>query len=77
MTYIDTYSRDRKLLHRFIMYESGDISTPEGGLSESGKRHGKWQSLIQEPDGSNARMQSAWNWYGEQLTEGEWELRNK
>jgi len=77
VTYIDTYSRDYELLHRLIMYDSGDISTAEGGFSESGKRHGKWQSRIQEPDGSNSRIQSDWYWYGELIAEGEWELRNK
>lgn len=38
-----------------------------GPLSPSGKRHGEWTS-------SGRRR---WYWYGDEISEGEWHLRNK
>lgn len=45
----------------------------EGGMSESNKPHGKWKYTCFEP----FWKKEVWYWYGEEITEGEWHLRNK
>jgi hypothetical protein len=42
-----------------------------GPVSQTGKAHGKWTSRI------GASWKYVWYWYGEQVSEGEWHLRNK
>lgn len=44
----------------------------EGGFSETGKQHGRWESYS-----GDYRTKYEWFWYGEPVTEGEWHLRNK
>lgn len=60
-----------------------------GGFSESGKMHGHWEHSVLSPDdptvwefrgykGSKYMLaRDVWYWYGEEITEGEWHLRNK
>lgn len=48
--------------------------TAEGPMSDSGRMHGKWTFWNLRND---ARTQPKWYWYGEEITEGEWHLRNK
>jgi hypothetical protein len=45
----------------------------EGPVSASGKWHGETKTTIWEP----FKQTSGWYWYGEQITEGEWHLRNR
>ena len=44
----------------------------EGPLSPSGKWHGQTTVTIWEP----FKRSSKWYWYGEEVSEGEWHLRN-
>lgn len=44
-----------------------------GPLSPSGARHGEWRIIL----GSGGGLRSQWFWYGEEITEGEWHLRNR
>ncbi len=44
-----------------------------GPMSPSGKLHGQWtMTLFGHPEDT-----AAWFWYGEEITEGEWHLRNR
>jgi len=51
----------------------------EGSFSETGKKHGHWQSftLMSGDDMTKDHSEDEWYWYGEQISEGEWHLRNK
>ena len=44
-----------------------------GDLSPTGKKNGEWQFLSTK----NWKTESLWYWYDEEITEGEWHLRNK
>lgn len=54
--------------------DKGESFHLRGGFSESGKRHGQW---IRVSAADAYIPQSDWFWYGEQVSEGEWHLRNK
>jgi hypothetical protein len=45
----------------------------EGPVSESGKKHGEWETVLLNPFSKTKE----YYWYGEKVTEGEWYLRNK
>jgi hypothetical protein len=47
----------------------------EGPCSFSGKRHGVWKTYSRS--GDVLRTSHRWYWYGETVSEGEWNLRNK
>jgi hypothetical protein len=47
----------------------------EGALTESSKRHGPWKTT-DWPEGGHLHVSDEWYWYGEEITEGEWHLRN-
>ncbi|TWT57264.1 hypothetical protein KOR42_06220 [Thalassoglobus neptunius] len=52
---------------------NGDGWNNRGPLSESGKRHGEWTLFTYRPEFD---IQTVWYWYGEEVSEGEWVLRN-
>ena len=50
-----------------------EMAKVEGTYSESGKKHGEWTTTVYSP----FKQTEEYFWYGEQITEGEWHLRNK
>ena len=83
--YIDTYRRwGRRLVYRELrVIPAGETllsscfkfeHCSEGPMSESGKPHGAW-TYEERRDGY--KMTHLWFWYGEEITEGDWHLRNK
>ena len=72
-SYTDTYSRDRKILKRIILFHSGDELLASGGFSDSEKLHGPWTYIMRH---RGLAEETRWYWYGETITEGEWHLRN-
>jgi len=48
----------------------------EGGYSESGRPHGKWETVT-FLRGADTTVKDEWFWYGEEISEGEWHLRNR
>jgi hypothetical protein len=70
MLITDTYSRTSDVpRYRKIV---GEDSRAEGPMAGDFKPHGKWR--ISLPSGA---QQTSWYWYGEEITEGEWHLRNR
>lgn len=52
-----------------------DGSYEHGPLTQSGKSHGEW-TVVHSVDGK-VNVLTFWYWYGDQISEGEWALRNK
>ena len=79
VNYIDTYHRwTGRHIYRYISaYETGDSTklswTADGQLAGTGKLHGKWDYTYWSP---NFTHHVQFYWYGEEVTEGEWHLRN-
>lgn len=67
----DTYSRGGRLKYRYVFLKGGD--SMDGAFAGEGKprQHGKWDYWF----GDN--MTHVWYWYGEEISEGEWHLRNR
>jgi hypothetical protein len=81
--YTDYYGRGAPIyyreLHRYSSDVPGDdvfIASAEGGFSESGKQHGPWKSFEWRKD-QDSCSSTKWLWYGEEITEGEWHVRNR
>ncbi|GAB5404575.1 MAG: hypothetical protein Aurels2KO_28060 [Aureliella sp.] len=71
-TYRDTYRFwTAGISHRHV---SGDGWFANGPMTESGKPHGQWETLYFEPE---LDSESRFYWYGEEVTEGEFHLREK
>lgn len=76
----DTYRRlGNRPIHRLIYFydsseESPLVPSAEGPLAGTGKPHGQWRYTTWEPEFS---VRSKFYWYGEEVSEGEWHLRNK
>ncbi|MEM7559645.1 MAG: hypothetical protein AAF394_11030 [Planctomycetota bacterium] len=53
--------------------------TSEGPLSSSGRPHGRWKHLLHSNHdvGRMPRLWDEYYWYGEEVTEGDWHLRNR
>ncbi len=73
-----TYTRfGEKPLYKTVWMRNergGWESTFEGPTSsDSGKPHGRWHFLSHSP----LYSEDTWYWYGEEVTEGEWQLRNR
>lgn len=55
----------------------------EGGFSQTGKLHGRWHTWAMYSADSGMAIgdrhtdKDEWYWYGEEITEGEWHLRNR
>ena len=89
--YVDTRRRGQSQpYHRVAWCDELDSFRAEGGLSPSGKRHGKWrESLIPEKadrwkwEAVGFKLdlvwmhRTEWYWYGEKVTEGDFVLRSK
>ena len=73
----ETYSNwTGKPCYRHVeMRDSGGkaIGYADGPVSDSGKPHGEWDLLFLD----EFKSVKWWYWYGEQITEGEWHLRNQ
>lgn len=70
LQYQDIYSWTDRPLHRTIIYngeKSGAMMA--GPLSPSGKPHGAWVAF--------PPARRVWFWYGDEVSEGEWHLRNR
>lgn len=68
-----------KIYYREVSSHDNDISwISKGPMSESEKQHGMWETTA---FGKNIFVdyhhETKWHWYGEEVTEGEWHLRNK
>jgi hypothetical protein len=84
--YHDTFSRwTRKHLHRRVeAFSSTDrdyedrIYDANGPVGQSGKPHGRWSYYYDADHVHPAeRFQTKFYWYGEEISEGEWHLRNR
>ena len=67
----------RQLIHRDMTHfdEKGHLDWEAGGpMSESGKPHGHWTTTLWEP---RLNWTDQWYWYGEEVSEGQWHLRNR
>ena len=53
----------------------GGLTRSEGGMSETGKPHGKWETSFLGT--GRFDRHTTWYWYGEVIDEGEWHLRNR
>lgn len=53
----------------------------EGPVTQSGKQHGEWSETtpVVDADGTShwPRRKLRWYWYGEEVSEGDWNLRNR
>jgi hypothetical protein len=76
-TFIDsTYRGEYRPFYRYMWKsddERNDLFRTEGGFSPSFKRHGPWDTF---QTGAGPELHQ-WFWYGEEITEGEWHLRNR
>jgi hypothetical protein len=78
--YKDTYRRwGRVLIYKeYSFFEPGEFGAfawAEGPVSR-GNIHGEWKWF--EQDGSGGyEERGKWYWYGDEITEGEWHLRNR
>jgi hypothetical protein len=63
--------------YREMHYSRKDksIGNIVGGFTESGKRHGKWTTWSSYY--SKSETKTNWYWNGEEISEGEWNLRNR
>jgi hypothetical protein len=67
---IDTYTRwGGTQTYRWILFK--DAGSMRGPMTASGKPHGEWEHF------TGLRVDHVWYWYGQEITEGEWHLRNK
>ena len=68
--YVDRFSGwGRTIYYRTMVHPDGTRGS--GGMSASGKPHGEW--YVQD----GGRSGKVWFWFGDEITEGEWHLRNK
>jgi hypothetical protein len=72
--YIDSEWRySGNVFHQYHSEKDALGLSAEGGVSESGKKHGKWTYTILKP----FRNEEHYYWYGDKVTEGEFRLRSK
>ena len=79
--YRDRYRRwGRRLVYRWVASYDGNTTEDywaafhsQGRMSASGRPHGPWQMNCYNPP----YAKDVWFWYGEEISEGEWHLRNK
>jgi hypothetical protein len=77
----DTYSRwGGNLVYRDLEIFENDarqglpVVSEEGPMAGTGRPHGAWEVTIRKPD---LRIKTQFYWYGEEIEEGEWYLRNR
>lgn len=82
--YTDTYRRwgHQHVYRRIEKYEEDQMDkefkglgiwTARGPIAGTGKLHGKWEYIVWKP---KIHMETTFYWYGEEISEGEWHLRN-
>lgn len=70
--YVNSYARtSSRPYYRWIIERNGGFLTHGSVKGREGKPHGEWTTLF------NGQLSRSWYWYGEEISEGEWELRNK
>jgi len=76
--YVDRYSRWSNVIqHREVTQHTETlepISRATGPMSASGQPHGKWKISLY---GSSYLEKTQFYWYGDEVSEGEWETRSK
>lgn len=82
--FTDTFTRwgDRPVRREVYFFDSDEdakrqsllADSARGPLAGTGKPHGRWELTFWKPD---YRHETKFYWYGEQISEGEWHLRNK
>jgi len=79
--FTDTYSRwGGNLVYRDLdIFENEarqglPVFSEEGPMAGTGRPHGEWKVMIWKPD---LRSETQFYWYGEEIDEGEWYLRNR
>jgi hypothetical protein len=83
-------SREWPYYREYWLWMEKGCARATGGFTETGKQHGHWHSSVigddnpaylrigYEEDGIPGWYhKDVWYWYGEEITEGEWHLRNK
>lgn len=81
------------LRHYSVALPNRGLFSADGGFSETGKMHSLWTEHIFSPGKENIAgyeldgydcdewgigcTKKTWYWYGDEITEGEWHLRNK
>ncbi len=85
--FADTYKRwsDQFVYRKFSVYDSpkaaqqarfvglGEVSA-KGPMAGTGKPHGSWEYTQWKP---KWQVETKFYWYGEEVSEGEWHLRNR
>jgi hypothetical protein len=78
VVYHDTYTRfDSHITFRDLTTYDADghlLRSSRGPMTASNKPHGEWKVVMWQPDCSIGRE---WYWYGEEVSEGEWHLRDR
>ena len=77
LTISDYYSRITNLPYyrkMWLRYDRGGGTYMAGPLTEAETLHGLW---YQYTSGSPPTSEYLWYWYGEEITEADWNLRNK
>lgn len=69
--YSDKYNRHEEIVYRFW---SEDGTRSEGPMTSTHKPHGYWETVH---IGDSIIELDRWYWYGDEVSEGEWNLRNK
>jgi hypothetical protein len=69
--FVDSRRRSGALYERYALFPDNGFA--HGPMTETGKLHGQWTYSTLGTIGLKTR----WYWYGEEITEGEWHLRNK
>lgn len=74
--YVDTYTANNKIAHRKLSIRRLDklVYSARGPMSATGKPHGMWQ-VMRWGDNSRDWDKPVFYWYGDEITEGEWHLR--
>lgn len=79
-SFTDTYDDRRpSSYHReAVVYADKETLYITGTLTTTGMKHGEWRTeWVTSAEREKPRPKYEWYWYGEQISEGEWHLRNK
>lgn len=76
LKYRDTVCRwSHRVTYRSVFYDhNGTIWSLSGPIAGSGVKHGEWSYYELSPTWYSSKT---WYWYGQEISEGEWHLRNK
>ena len=72
--YLDTYKRSnsKDVQERSVSFKNGDSARGSFVNETEMKKHGRWIYV-----GADYHVEYEYYWYGEEISEGEWFLRNK